>query len=60
MLRTGRTQFVKWTTEGAVKGAEGLAPSILRRRAYVSCWEYDGIPLRAGEEYPESRWHRGL
>lgn len=33
-LRAGRTQFVKWTMEGAVKG---ILPSILRREAYVSC-----------------------
>ena len=35
-------QFTKWTAEGAVKGWSD--PSILRRRAYVSCLEYTGIP----------------
>ena len=38
-------QDIKWTTEGAVKGWSD--PSILRRRAYVSCREYEGIPQRA-------------
>ena len=27
-------------------------PSILRRKAYVSCREYDSIPERAGNENP--------
>ncbi len=44
-LRAGRTQFVKWTMEGAVKG---ILPSILRRKAYVSCRGYVGILMRAG------------
>ena len=38
-------QFTKWTAEGAVKGWSD--PSILRRRAYVSCREYKGIPISA-------------
>lgn len=37
-------QVAKWTAEGAVKG---LMLSILRRRAYVSCREYEGIPQSA-------------
>ena len=37
-------QFAKWTAEGAGKG---LTLSILRRRAYVSCREYAGIPQSA-------------
>ena len=38
-------QIVKWTAEGAVKDIYQL--SILRRRAYVSCREYKGIPISA-------------
>ncbi|MCI5525753.1 MAG: hypothetical protein MR381_06660 [Dorea sp.] len=34
-------QFAKWTAEGA-GNSDKL--SILRRRAYVSCLEYAGIP----------------
>ena len=37
------TQFVKWAAEGALKGGW---PSRMRRKTYVSCQEYDGIPLR--------------
>ena len=37
-------QTAKWTAEGAVKG---IMLSILRRRAYVSCREYAGIPQSA-------------
>ena len=35
-------QIVKWTAEGAVKGEN---PSILRRKARVSCRGYVGILL---------------
>ena len=38
-------QFTKWTAEGAVKGWSD--PSILRRRAYVSCRRYTGISQSA-------------
>ena len=38
-------QYVKWTTEGAVKG---LFPSIPRRTGCVKAEEYDGIPIEAG------------
>ena len=44
------TQVAKWTAEGAVKGPRWLFVirlSILRREAYVSCREYDGISQRA-------------
>lgn len=53
-------QIAKWTAEGAVKGRKTIIRrlSILRRRTYVSCQEYDGIPLRA-RFYREARWHRG-
>ena len=37
------TQFVKWAAEGALKGRQ---LSRMRRKTYVSCQEYDGIPLR--------------
>ena len=44
-------QDIKWTAEGAVKGqiSEWILckPSILRRKAYVSCREYKGIPQSA-------------
>ena len=51
MLRAGRTQSVKWTTEGAVKGRkvqQGIAvshafrkgPSIQRRQPHVRRQEY--------------------
>ncbi len=43
MLRNDRTQIIKWTAEGLVKG--NVLPSILRRMAYVSCQEYVGILL---------------
>lgn len=52
MLRNDRTQVVKWTTEGAVKGkCNRYFLSILRRDAYVSCREYVGIPQSAGEVF---------
>ena len=39
-------QIAKWTAEGAVKGRKTTIRrlSILRRRTYVSCQEYVGIP----------------
>ena len=41
-------QFTKWTAEGAVKGWRlQIRLSILRRRAYVSCREYKGIPHKS-------------
>ena len=43
LLGNDRTQIIKWTAEGLVKG--NVLPSILRRMAYVSCQEYVGILL---------------
>ena len=39
-------QSAKWAVEGAVKSDKSQL-SILRRRAYVSCREYTGIPQSA-------------
>ena len=51
-LRAGRTQPVKWTMEGAVKGRK-FRLSILRRSAHtLVAGEYDSILIRAGILYP--------
>ena len=51
-------QDIKWTAEGAVKGYTRCKLSILRRRAYVSCREYEGIPQEHGS-FREAGWYRG-
>ena len=56
VLRARGKQCVKWTTEGAVKGA--FAPSIPRRINRVKAEEYDCIPQRRGvTQLRETRWH---
>ncbi len=45
MLRTGRTLFIKWTTEGIVKRIFGFRV-FYDARACVSCREYVGILMR--------------
>ena len=51
-------QDIKWTAEGAAKGYTRCKPSILRRRAYVSCREYEGIPQEHGS-FREAGWYCG-
>ena len=51
MLRTRRKLFIKWTTEGIVKGI--LFRVFYDVRAYVS------ISLRVWADH-KSRWHRGI
>ena len=41
MLRIDKTQIIKWTAEGTVKGIFYLVHCDVR--AYVSCQGYDGI-----------------
>jgi len=55
LLETGRTQAIKWTAEGAGKGASWVFRDVW---AYVSCREYVGIPQSAWQQCRESGWHR--
>ncbi len=45
LLGNDRTQIIKWTAEGLVKGILYIL-SILRRKAYVSCQEYVCILMK--------------
>jgi len=51
----GRTQIVKWTTEGAMKGFSRVFRD---EKAYVSCQEYVSI-LISVRIFRKTRWHRG-
>jgi len=47
----GRTQIVKWTTEGAIKGFSRVFRNV---KAYVSCQEYVSILLSV-RKFPQSK-----
>ncbi|HZK53162.1 MAG TPA: hypothetical protein VFC84_03025 [Desulfosporosinus sp.] len=46
----GRTQIVKWTTEGAMKG---ISRVFRDEKAYVSCQEYVSILIKRAD-FPQS------
>lgn len=57
MLRTRRKLFIKWTTEGIVKGISFRV--FYDAQACVSCREYVSISLRVWADH-KARWHRGI
>lgn len=66
MVEAGRTQIVKWTAEGAVKGSSHPA-GVWREEEETEYSATFGLALSAGSmfvlckahEVRELRWHRG-